>query len=213
MRWSGWRRKASRVALDASTPDLPLRPSLPLRPQWRATRRTTDWEKVDVEIVADDVPAGIGGNAAQQAAEKPCEVILRPGIADHAFDRAGGDVEGGDQGLSTMAAVLELTPLDLARHHRQPGRNALQGLNAGHLVDGNRATSVIGGSRSLVNRADVGALGIEGGIGLRGQPVTDAMRFEVGFFFRKNAPLSAARCSAPSRVGWLRRQSRAGSKG
>ena len=77
--------------------------------------------EVDVEIVADDVPAGIGGNAAQQVAEKPCEVVLRPGIADHAFDLAGGDVEGGDQGLSAMAAVLELAPLDLARHHRQPG--------------------------------------------------------------------------------------------
>src|SRR5579863_340608 len=141
--------------------------------------------EVDVEIVADNIPAGIGGNAAQQAAEKPCEVILRPGIADHAFDCAGGDVEGGDQGLSAMTAVLELTPFDLARHHRQPGGDALQGLNAGHLVDGDRATGAIGGSRSLVNRADVGALGVEGGIGLRGQPVTDAMRFEVGLFFKK----------------------------
>src|SRR5579863_3534798 len=186
MRWSGWRRKASRVALDASTPDLALTPSLPLRPQWRAGNQANDGlGEVDVEIVADDIPAGIGGNAAQQAAEKPCEVILRPGIADHAFDCAGGDVEGGDQGLSAMTAVLELTPFDLARHHRQPGGDALQGLNAGHLVDGDRATGVIGGSRSLVNRADVGALGVEGGIGLRGQPLTDAMRFEVGLFFKK----------------------------
>src|SRR6202049_2599518 len=45
MRWSGWRRNAARVALDASTPDLPLTPSLHLRPQERATRRTTDSER------------------------------------------------------------------------------------------------------------------------------------------------------------------------
>src|ERR1700694_3590032 len=44
-RWVGSRRNASRVVLDASTPDLPLTPSLRLRPQWRATRRTTDSER------------------------------------------------------------------------------------------------------------------------------------------------------------------------
>ena len=127
----------------------------------------------------------LGATPLSKLAEKPCEVLLRPGVADHAFDLAGGDIEGGDQGLSAMAAVLELTPLDLARLHRQARRDALQRLNAGHLVDGNRATGVVGGGRSLVNRADVGALGVEGGIGLRGQPVTDAMRFEVGLFFKK----------------------------
>jgi hypothetical protein len=60
-------------------------------------------------------------------------------------------------------------------------------LNAGHLVDGDRAAGGIGGGggRSLVDLADVRALGVEGGIGLRGQPVTDAMWFEVGLFFKK----------------------------
>jgi len=140
--------------------------------------------EVNVEIVADDIPPN-GGGITQHAAEKSREILFGPGIADHAFDLAGGDVEGGDQGLSAMAAVLELAPLDLARHHRQPRRDALQRLNAGHLVDGNRAMGVVGAGRSLVNLADVGALGIEGGIGLRGQPVTDAMRFEVGLFFKK----------------------------
>src|SRR5205807_6773078 len=42
-----------------------------------------------------------------------------------------------------------------------------------------------GGGRSLVDRADVRALGVESGIGLRGQPVTEAMRLEVGLFFKK----------------------------
>src|ERR1700732_2207984 len=41
MRWSFWRRNASRVALEASTPDLPLAPRSPSRPQCCATRRTT----------------------------------------------------------------------------------------------------------------------------------------------------------------------------
>ena len=56
------------------------------------------------------------------------------------------------------------------------------------------------------------ALIIKVGIGLWGQPVPDAMRLEVGIFF-KSAPLSAARCSAPGRGAWLRRQFRAGSNG
>src|SRR5258708_7860167 len=96
-----------------------------------------------------------------------------------------GDVEGGDQALSAVAGVLDLPPLDLARHHRQSRRDALQRLNAGHLVDGNGATSVIGAGCSLIDLADVGALAVESGIGLRGQPVTEAMGFEVGLFFKK----------------------------
>src|ERR1700724_831264 len=45
--------------------------------------------------------------------------------------------------------------------------------------------ALLGAGCSLVNLTDVGALGIEGGIGLWGQPVTDAMRLEVGLFFKK----------------------------
>jgi len=37
---------------------------------------------------------------AQQPAEKSREILFGPGITDHAFDLAGGDVEGGNQGLS-----------------------------------------------------------------------------------------------------------------
>src|SRR3979490_1444735 len=141
--------------------------------------------EVDVEIVADDVPPGVAGSAAQQGVEKSCKIPFSTGFADHALDLAGGNIEGGDQGLSAVAAILELTPLDLARRHRQPRRDALQGLDAGHLVDGDGAMGVIGGGRGFVDRADVCALGIEGGIRLRGQPVADAMRLEVRFFFKK----------------------------
>ena len=45
--------------------------------------------------------------------------------------------------------------------------------------------SIIGSASSPVNRADIGALAVEDRIGLGGQPVADAMRLEVGFFFKK----------------------------
>src|SRR5882757_11141156 len=55
---------------------------------------------VDVEIVADDVPPGVGCGAAQHVAEKSREILFRPGVADHPLDLAGGDVESRDQSLS-----------------------------------------------------------------------------------------------------------------
>ncbi|MCP4380739.1 MAG: hypothetical protein GY798_04845, partial [Hyphomicrobiales bacterium] len=44
---------------------------------------------------------------------------------------------------------------------------------------------VIGGRRGFVNRADVGALAVELRIGLGRQPVAEAVRLEVGLFFKK----------------------------
>src|SRR2546428_10547174 len=85
----------------------------------------------DVEIVADDVPPGVAGGAAQQIVEKSRKILLCAGIADHAFHLAGGNLEGGCQGLSAGAAVLALTPLDLARHHPQPPGDALPSLGSG----------------------------------------------------------------------------------
>ena len=141
--------------------------------------------EVDIEIVADNVPLCGGSGAAEQVAEKPREILFRPGIAYDAFDPASGDVESGDQGLSAVALIFELASLDLARHQRQPRRDALQRLNAGHFVDGDRAMSVIGAGCGLVNRTDIRALAIKGGIRFRGQPVTDAMGLEVCLFFKK----------------------------
>jgi hypothetical protein len=141
--------------------------------------------EVDVEVVADDIPPCVGSGAAQQGVEKSCEILLGPGVADHPGDFAVRDIESGDQGLSAVAAILELAPLDPARLDRQSRRGALQGLNAGHLVDRDRAMAVIGTGCGLVNLADVGAFGVEGRIGFWRQPVTKAMRFEVGLFFKK----------------------------
>jgi hypothetical protein len=141
--------------------------------------------EVNVEVVADDIPPCVGGGAAQQGIEKSRKILLGPGIADHPGDFADRDIESRDQGLRAVAAILELAPLDLAGLHWQSRRGALQGLNAGHLVDRDRAMAVIGAGCGLVNLADVGALGVKGRIGFCGQPVTKAMRFEVGLFFKK----------------------------
>src|ERR1700726_2611613 len=141
--------------------------------------------EMDVEVVADDIPPCIGGGAAQQGVEKTCKVLLGPGVADHPGDFADRDIETGDQGLRAVAAILEFAPLDLARLHRQPRRDALQRLNAGHLVDRDCAMALVGAGCGLVNLTDVGAFGVKGRIGFWRQPVTKAMRFEVGLFFKK----------------------------
>src|SRR5262249_40947417 len=140
---------------------------------------------MNVEIVRDDVPARGGIGAAQQAAEKPREILFRPSVADDTLDLASGHIERGDQGLSAVTFVFEFAPFDLARHHRQARRSALPRLNAGHLVDRDGAASIVRSGRRLVNLTDVSAFGVESRIRLRGQPVTDAMRLEVCFFFKK----------------------------
>src|SRR5271156_2954423 len=166
--------------------------------------------EMDVEVVADDIPPCVGCGAAQQIVEETRKILLGAGIADHSADLAGGDIESSDQGLRAVAAILELAPLDLAGLHRQSRRGALQGLNAGHLVDRDRAMAVVGTGCGLVNLADVSALGVKGRIGFRRQPMTKAMRFEVGLFF-KNRPTERCemlgtrprRIASPAISRWL----------
>src|ERR1700720_4832845 len=67
--------------------------------------------KVDVEIVADNGPVCGGSGAAEQVAEKPREILFRPGIAYDAFDLAGGDVESGDRIADRALAVGVPPPL------------------------------------------------------------------------------------------------------
>src|SRR5262252_8929642 len=135
--------------------------------------------------VANDIPPCVGGGAAQQGVEKTSKVLLGPGVADHPGDFADRDIETGDQGLRAVAAILEFAPLDLARLHRQPRRDALQRLNAGHLVDRDCAMALVGAGCGLVNLTDIGAFGVKGRIGFWRQPVTKAVRFKVGLFFKK----------------------------
>jgi hypothetical protein len=76
------------------------------------------FREVDVEVVADEVPADVPGRAREQLIEEAGEVLLGAALADGALHAPGGDVEAGDQGLGPMAAVLELLPLHVARLER-----------------------------------------------------------------------------------------------
>jgi hypothetical protein len=71
---------------------------------------------------------------------------------------------------------------------------------------------LVGAGCGLVNLTDVGAFGVKGRIGFWRQPVTKAMRFEVGLFFKKR-PTERCEMLGTSRVVSLRRQFRAGSNG
>src|SRR5215470_7995326 len=150
--------------------------------------------EMDVEVVANDIPPCVGGGAAQQGVEKTSKVLLGPGVANHPGDFADRDIKTGDQGLRAVTAILEFAPLDLARLHRQPRRDALQRLNAGHLVDRDCAMALVGAGCGLVNLTDIGAFGVKGRIGFWRQPVTKAGGLRSASFL-KSAPPSAARCS------------------
>src|SRR5476649_2336064 len=85
-----------------------------------------------------------------------------------------------------MADILELPPFDVSRLHWQARRSPFQRLDASHLVDRDGLYVALGGGGGgLIHRADIGALGVEVGIRLRRQPVTVAMRLEIGLFFKK----------------------------
>jgi hypothetical protein len=74
----------------------------------------------------------------------------------------------------------------MPRLHRQGRGGTLQGLNTGHLVDRHGVHVLFdGGRRRLVDRANVGALGVEFGVRPGSQPITAAMRLEVRSFFKK----------------------------
>ena len=75
---------------------------------------------MDVEIVADNGPVCGGSGAAEQVAEKPREILFRPGNAYDASTRQA-DVESGDQGLSAVALIFELASLDLPGTNGSPG--------------------------------------------------------------------------------------------
>jgi hypothetical protein len=142
--------------------------------------------EMSVEVVGDDLPLGLCRCAGDQGFQEGGVVFFGAPGADRARDLAGGDIEGGDQALGAVTDVLVLPSLDPARAHRQARRGALEGLDAGHLVDRD-ATNV--GLRALlrlaIDAADIGALLGERRIRLGGQPKAETMRLEVRFFFKK----------------------------
>ena len=98
---------------------------------------------------------------AEEAVEEGGEIVLGAAVADRAQDRSGGHIEGGDQGLCAVSPVFEFVSFHLARSHGQVGGHPLKRLDAGHFVNRYRAHRPRIFQRPTVNRADIGAFGLE----------------------------------------------------
>lgn len=181
MRWLWSRKKAWRLGMDLRTP------LLAFLAQARLIDMTVAGDQADhafgemnVEVVGDDGPAACLRAGGDGLLEEASEVFFVAGVADLPDDLSRGDVEGGDQRLGAVAAVFELAALDPARRHRQVWGDALKCLNAGHLVDRDRAVAGCAGLQRLsVSPADRRAFFIERRVRLGRQPEADAVRLEV----------------------------------
>ena len=155
-------------------------------PQRSATRRVTPSDMCVLRL--SQTTRQRAGGAGEQIVQECHEIGLGAAIPDSAADLAGGNVERGDQGFGAMPDILELPPFDVPGLHRQARGGAFQRLDAGHSVDRNGLHTLFRSGRGgLIHRADVGALRVGVGVRLGGQPVTGAVRLEIGLFF-KNRP-------------------------
>ena len=84
----------------------------------------------------------VGGHGALHLVEEGAE-LARP-VPLHAApdDRAGGGVEGGEQGGRAVALVIMAAPLRLARPHRQHRLGAVQRLDLALFVDAEHQRAV-----------------------------------------------------------------------
>jgi hypothetical protein len=139
---------------------------------------------VGVEVVADHLPACHRGRRGEQIVQERHEIRLGAGIADEAADFARGYVKRGDQGFGAVPHILELPPFDVPGLHRQARSGAFQRLGIPVISS---IDTVCTPCSAAVDRADIATLGVKVGIRLRRQPVTVAMRLEIGLFF-KNRP-------------------------
>ena len=84
---------------------------------------------------------GVTRNQRLEVGEK---VSFRARIAHATFGQASGrHIETGNQGLGPMPGIFKLLPLALTRSHRVVGRTSFQGLNAGHLINGDGAFAAL----------------------------------------------------------------------
>ena len=145
--------------------------------------------------MAHDPPRGLRRGTREQVAKEAGVVLLGAPVADHALDPAAHHIKAGDQGLGAMALILELAPLDPTGAHRQVQGDALQRLDAGSLIDRHRADLLLGSGRRVpIDRADLGALGLELRVGLGVEPHANPMRLEVSVLLKKRPPC-CGRCS------------------
>jgi hypothetical protein len=125
----------------------------------------------------------ISGGRGEQIVQERYEIRFSASIADGAADFARGEIERGDEGFRAVPGVLELAPFDVPWLHRQARIGTFQRLDARHLVTRNGLHALFGGARGrLIHRADIGALGVERGIRLGGQPAAAAMWLEMASF-------------------------------
>jgi len=135
-----------------------------------------------LRVVHDQMPMGLRRAGGQQRREVMRKVLLGTGRAEAVADRAGGDIEIGDEGGRAVADVLELGALDAPRAHRLRRRRPLKCLHPGHLVDAAGfdpdGSALLG---ALIGLADVSALGGEVGVSGRVDPALGAVGLELHF--------------------------------
>src|ERR1700730_4360974 len=132
---------------------------------------------VDVEVVEYEVNHPAGRDLGVQQVEESDELLTTTALEDMAEDAAGVDLEGRQQAAGAVTDILERALGEFAGT-AQPElwEAALQGLDAGHLVEA--PDRAIGG-RVEVEIDDRAHLDVELGVGLP-LPVLIAMRLEVG---------------------------------
>jgi len=97
-----------------------------------------------VEAIHHQMPLRGVGVSGDQRLEVGQKVGFRARIAYRTFRNApGGDIKTGNQGLGAMTGIFKLLPLTLTGSHRLVGSTPFQGLNAGHLINGEGAFAAL----------------------------------------------------------------------
>ena len=152
----------------------------------RATKPDHAFGYVGVEVVADHVPRRRGRRRGEQTSMNPTEIRLGTAVPDRATQPCRRQHRTPQSGLSchagyTRTHAARRVPVSSAGSGRlapAPGcRSSRRSKRSAALLGG--------GAGCLVHRADVGTLRVEIRIRLGRQPVTVAMRLEVGLFFKK----------------------------
>ena len=73
-----------------------------------AVRRTSASDFVRIELIEHDMVDAVSGMALEQPLDKLAEVLLGTRVSTMGLHGSGGDLNGGDQCLGSVAFVLEL---------------------------------------------------------------------------------------------------------
>ena len=131
-------RNAARESMDARMPRSPFTPRSLCTPLSAAANGAPFLGFMGVELIDDDVIDAVAGMVRNQRGDETAEILFGAGLPAVGVDAAHGHAQCRAQGLCPVALVLELPCERLARRQRQVGGDALQGLNAGHLINRER---------------------------------------------------------------------------